>query len=628
MRKNFARIISTVTVTAIVLVSALALFACNRKKEVTLDDIFKSNESYAEFKGYEQELVLPAGWEVYTPTVTNKLGSDTGYVKSLNAFIIVKYVDPSASTKVVKSLSLMKCDDTRKYFTGNEAIPGLVFPEELGIIAMRIKGNLIVCKFANGDVGAFDVNGNTALSRTKIRISDEENTITSTSLDSVIKILDDRLIAVHTSFDNGPESYTSIYRPTYTGDITARGELICRVSNTDKALSYVNGFDGKYVSVVGNKTGDGVFLIPEHSDGSVRNMSASANGTLVGDGQENYDSEITYIGDGKFFMTEMWTVSKADDAKYTDGSKHWTFSRYIYTPDNDKLSEYTKNPDKLFFNMSNSYYDSSKTGFDTAQYLNDGFTYASYGLFIEGKVGFYDQYILDKDLNVVMSLTGNFGVNIKDQTKDKVGVFDLVMTKTDGYYYIPVAPSEVNIYDGKGNLVGHNDRTTVLQQELSNNVIIAGITDPDDEDEVLFGAFNLKGEEIVPFEYTSISAFRGSYTIGEKYNDNNNKINVLIGENGREISELTDGNEPFYDIATANGKPIYKIGCYVFKQTVDGTSYYGVKNFNPNTDRNVLIPANMKQCTLYAPNSSPSDVFVFEKITSGQNFRYNVYRLV
>lgn len=629
MKKRFSRIISALIATTVIATSALTLFACNKKKkEYTLDDIFKSNTSFGEFTGYEQEFTLPVGWEVYTPTQTNKLGSDTGYITQLNAFVIVKYLDPSASTKTVSALSLIKCGDSRKYFEGADAVAGMVFPGDLGIIALRTKGNLIVCKFSNGDVGAFDINGDTAISRSKIKISDSQSTIESTSLDNVIKILDDRLIAVHTSFDGGPDKYTSIYRPTYSGGLGTRGELVCRVSNNDNALAYVNGFDGKYVSVVGNKASDGVYLIPDHADGSAKAISSSANGTLASEGQENYDKEITYIGDGRFFFNEMWTVSKAEDARYVLSDKNWTFSRHIYTPDDDKLTEYTKNSDKVFCNLSNSYYDSTKNGVNTSDYLNDGFIYASFGLFIEGKIPFYDQYILDKNLDVVMSLTGNFGVTVKDQTKDKVGVYDLIMTKTDGYYYIPLAPSEVRIYDGGGKLVGQNDRTTVLQQELSNNVIVAGITDPEDEDEVLFGAFNVKGEEIIPFEYTAISAFRGSYSVGEKYNDKNNKVVVLLGEDGAEISELSDGRAPFHDIATSSGKPIYKIGCYAYKVTEGTNDYFGIKSFNPNTDKNVIIPATMKLLTLYAPSSSPSDVFVFEKIESGNNFAYRVYRLV
>ncbi|MDE7373074.1 MAG: hypothetical protein K2N18_03320, partial [Clostridia bacterium] len=477
------------------------------------------------------------------------------------------------------------------------------------------------------DIGAFDINGKTVISRTKIGIK-EVGQVYSTSLDNIIKILDGNLIAVHATYDNsGVSGYTSIYRPTYTGENSDRGELVCYVENADNAISYVNGFDGKYVSVVGNKSGDSVFRIPSSANGAPKRMTATENATLAKDGQDNYDSEITYIGGGRFFFHETWTVKSTDEYDYYDGSKYWVFSRYIYTPDNNSLTKYTKNGDKVFLNLSNNYYD-SKEGFATGEYLNDGYTYASYGLFIVDKVAYYDQYILDKNLNVVMSLTGNFGVTVKDQTKDKVGVFDLMMRKTDGYYYIPLAPSTVNVYDRNGKLVGHNDRTTVLRQELSNKVIIAAVEDPDDSKNTLYGAFNLKGEEIIPFKYTSISAFRGSYTIGERYEDKT-KIYVLIGEDGKEITELSNGEEPFSDLRA------YKIGCYIFRKSerVNGETVntLGIKNFNPNVEKNVVMEATMKECTLYAPNSSPSDVFVFELVGERNkkfDFQYRVHRLV
>ncbi|MCM1306577.1 MAG: hypothetical protein NC037_03625 [Bacteroides sp.] len=635
------KLIAAVALTAVVFSSGVLLFACNRKK-VTLDDIYKSTSSVGEFTRSELELTLPLGWEIYTSSVSN-LGSDTGYIKSLNAFIIVKYEDATVTTdksKVVSAMSLIKCDDDRIYYDNEEygtGEKGVVFPgEKFGIIAMRIKGNLIACKFKNGTVGVFDINGKTVLSRTKIKI-DAEGSIRSTSLDNIIKILDDNLIAVHATFDrSGVSGYTSIYRPKYNDDdIDQSGELVCRVANADNAISYVNGFDGKYVSVTGNKAGDYVYFIPDKADGAPKSMTATGNASLLSDDKSNYDSEITYLGGGKFFFNEVWTVNSTDEYDYYDGSKYWVMSRYFYTPDNNRLSKYTKNADKVFMNLTNNFYDSSKTGVDTSSYLNDGYTYASYGLFIEDdKTAYYDQFILDSNLNVVLSLTGNFGIEIADQTKDKVGVYDLIMTKTDGYYYIPLAPSEVKIYNSKGKLVGENDRTTVLRQELSNNVIVAAVEDPDDSDDALYVAFNIYGEEITnkDYKYTSLSAFRGSYTIGERYDEKKGgTVKVLIGEDGKEISQLSNGEEPFSDLAA------YKIGCYIYTSTdtieIDGVQMHpvGIKNFNPNVNKNVVMPANMRACTLYAPSTSPQDMFVFEQIGKKDNdfnFMYRVYRLV
>ncbi len=618
----FAKITAVAAVAAVLFTSAVFLFACNKQK-ATIGDIFKSSTSESEFTGSKKEFTLPVGWEVYTSSANSSTStaytanSDVGYVKSLDAFVVVH-----TETKL---LSIVKCGNKTVYF--EDGMEGMLFPQYLGITALRVKDGLIACKFNDGTAGVFDSEANTVVSRTNLK-----NNIGNANIDNVIRILDRGLIAVHATYDKfGNTGYTSIYRPTYGGGVSERGELVCRVANNDNALSHVKGFDGKYVTVVGNKSGDGIYRIPQTANGNPKNVSSTSNGTVSGDGQDDYYSEITYIGNGRFFIHEDWTVASSEEYTYYDGFDYFVFSRHIYTPDNDVLSAYTANSDKVFAYLSNNYYDSSKSGIDTRDYLNDGFIYASYGLSIENKVGFYDQYILDSNLNVVMSLTGNYGITIKDQKKEKVGVFDLVMTQVDGMYYVPVAPSEVNVYDAKGNLVGHNDRSNVLQQELSNNVIVAGIENPDDKDEILYGAFNVYGEEIIPFNYTSLSAYRGAYTIGERLEENT-KTMYILGVDGKEVTALSDGSEPLKDMATnSRGKAIYKIGCYMYQvKSEDGkTSYFGIKNFNPNVEKNVVMSATMATgSVLYAPSTSPSDVFVFEKITSGSNVTYTVYRLI
>ena len=600
----FAKLIAVFAVLTVVFASAFTLFACNRNKnKVTINDIFKSQSSEKEFSDYKEEFTLPVG-----------------YIKSPDAFVVSKD----------GNLSIVKCGDSRVYYTG--LMEGMLFPDWMGISALRIKGNLIVCKFKNNDVGAFDINGNTVISRVKLGSRSVGESIANVNIDNIIKILDDGLIAVHYNYDRlgGKSGYTTIYRPSYDGDIDSRGKLVCRIENNDNALSYVSGFDKKYVSVVGNKVGgDRVYLIPE-SASAPQNIVSTSNGTLVNEGHENYEKELTYVGKGRFFMYESWTVDEKDEYDYMDDSKYWIVQQHIYTPDNDKLEAYKANEDKVFVKMTNNYYGASKSGIETSSYLNDGFIYVSYGLFIEGekKVGFYDQYILDSDLNVVMSLTGNFGITIKDQKKDSVGVYDLVMTKVDGYFYVPLQPSEINIFDGNGKLVGHNDRTTVIHQELSNNMLIAGIVDPDDDDEALFGAFNIKGEEVIEFKYKSLAAFRGAYTIGERFDEDTKKtVKVIVGVDGVEITQMSDGSAPLGDMSSASA---YKIGCYVFKETRDGTDYFGIKNFNPNVSANLVMPAFItgKNSLLYASNSSPSDVFMFEEVTNGNNVSFTVYRLI
>ncbi len=642
-KRSIAKVLSIILLLAIVCGCCAMFVACNKEKMPTITDIFKRVNSAQEFSTFEQEFTLPTGWSVYTSSLSStdsqkssaNLNSDIGYIPSVNAFVVG---DKDMDVKTDKNLSIVKCDDERVYFEGG--MKGMILPNYIGIRALRVKDGLIACKFSNGEAGVFDMNGNTVLSRTKVG-QGEKAIPEKTIIDNAIKILDGGLIAVNGLYDvNGVSGYTSIYRPTNSGDLSTRGELVARVANNDNKLSYVLGFDSKYVTVVGNASGDCIYAIPNSANGNPRNMSGTQNGTVVDEGQDDYFSEITYMGNGKFFIHEDWTVKESDEYTYYDGYDYYSVRRRVYQPDNDKSSDYTANGDKIFIYLGNNYYGTEKAGIDTSSYLNNGFTYASYGLTIINKVGFYDQFILDQNFNVVMSLTGNYGITIKDQKKEKVGYFDLIMQSVDGYFYIPILPSQLNVYDSNGNLVGHGSGRKVLQQELSNNMIVASIQDPDDEDKTLYGAFNLYGEEVVPFEYLSLSAFRGSYTIGQKSVENADGVRrkemFIVGSDGKTINEMTDGSKPLSDMATdQNGNAIYKIGCYMFKvdsgqKNAEGKTIYnyGIKNFNPNVERNVVMPATMRSgSVLYAPSNSATDVFVFEKIGDGSNVVYTVYRL-
>ncbi len=624
-KKIVIRLIAIITIVALSTGLVALLGACNKSKTKSLADIFKSQQSPKELTGFKEEFTMPAGWELYinSATSTSSGASDSGYIPEIDGFVI--------QNTGTKALSVVRLGDDRVYFEGG--MKGMLVPPNVGISELRIKDGYIVCKFNDGSAGAFDLEGRVVLSRTRFLGASTSNV----NIDSVIKNLGGGMFAVSSTYDaNKYASYTSIYRAQTEGDVTDRGELVCRVRNDKGNLSAITGFDGKYVTVTGDDESY-IFVVPAHAQGEVQNLIASSNATVMDNGKDDYFSEITYLGGGKFFIHEDWTVAKTEDYKYYDGFDYYCYTRHIYTPDNDRLKEYTDNADKVFLYLTNNYYGSEKAGIDTSSYLNDGYTYASYALTIRDKVGYYDQFILDKNLNIVMSLTGNYGVTIKDQKKEKVGHFDLIMTSCDGYYYTPLMPSSINIFDKDGNRVGGNDRSAVTYQELSNNIIIAATPDPSNSKNTLYGAYDIYGKEVIPFKYTKLAAFRGPYTVGERKNDKGQNALYLIGIDGQEIALNTDMAVPFSDMATTKaGASIYKIGCYMFreengKDANNKTQYlYGVKNLNPNVDESTIIPARMASGSmLYAPTSSPTDVFVFEKLTTqGGLVTYVVYRLV
>ena len=635
------RILITICVLLVAVVCATVLFACNKgSKPLTLADLFSSATSPNEFTSYKTEFVLPAGWSVYTTSASTSSGavdvnSDVGYIKDLDGFVVEKG----------GMLSIVKCGDERVYFEYDDekGMKGMLFPARIGITALRVKDGIIVCRFSNGQLGAFDYNGKTLLSRTRTQNA------SSVRIDKAIKILDSGLIAVTATYDkDGKSGYTSIYRPTTSGDNSSRGELVCRVKNDENNLDYVDGFDGAYVSVVGNSNGNYMFAIPAKAGDSVKNID-STNGVVIKNDNENYFVEITYIGGGRFFVHEDWTVEEGEGYTYKDSYANYVVKRRIYDAKADAMSDYTDNADKIFLNLTNSYYGSERVGIDVSTYLKDGFLYASYGLFIVDKVAYYDQFILDKNLNIVMSLTGNFGISLDANEKGEVSALDLVITAADGNYYVPYLPSKLAIYTGKGELVGENSSYNFKSQNVANDTVIACIEDPDGGDDELYTVFALTGDELTE-EYTlesgktrhrkyrQIAAFRGFYTIARRPDDEGNLIYVLLGKDGVEVSELSDGSVPLADIATTSSKTaIFKIGCYMFKKDSGEKDennktiyYYGIKNFNVNADKNVIIPATMTTgCVLYAPANSPTDVFVFEKLTATDGtVSYAVHRLI
>jgi len=607
----------------VIISSSFVLYGCNKSNDgIEFTDIFKSYSSNSEYTSYKLEFTLPEGWSVYTQSSTSSsnaanIYSDVGYLSDINAFIVK---DGS-----VNSLSIVKCGDTKTYF--KDGMPGMIFPSTSGISEIRIACGLIACKFKSGNVGVYNLNGKTVLSRTLTSCASSKH------LDSVIKILDQGLIAVAGSNDivNGKTDTVSIYRPKTANNPSEAGLFIGRIDNPDNDLSYFDGFDSSYVSVVGNDDGEYIYYIPTTTVGDIK---CTTNGTIETiEDVDNYYSEIVYVGNGKFFIHQDYTVSKTDSYDYYDGNSYYKFSRSLYTPSDDKIVAYTENSNKVFLSLSNNYYRSGKSGISTSGYLNDGYTYASYGLYIIDKVAYYDQYILDSNMNIVMSLTGNFGVTIKDQQKSKVGYYDLVMTNVDGYYYIPLTPSAMRVYNDNGELVGSNDKEyTILTQTLSNKVMIASIQDPDDSSNALYGAFNVRGDEIINFKYLDILKFRGNYSAAKKADSNGNKKYYIIGNDGYEVTEMSDGSKPLSDIATASSSSttyIIKNGCYMYKKTINDKTYYGIKNFNPDVNKNIVMDAFLETgSVLYSNSLSPDNVFVFECLTSGASTQYKIYRLI
>lgn len=618
--------VKKIVVLFVLLVLSFSLFACDKDKDkkIKFSDVYVNHTSAKEITSYKQEIVLPVGWSV----CTSLSDSDVGYIKELDAFVITNG----------EVRSLWKC-----------GAKSMMFPDFIAIDTIRYKNGLICTKFTNGEVAVFNKNGKTIISRKKI-----QNLSSSISLKTCVKILDNGLIAVKSAYSYasrvdgdgnqvfykaGINGYTSIYRPTETGDVSNRGSLVCLVKNLSNSLDKVDGFDGKYVSVTydseNNESVSRIFNIPSKASYPIKKIDGTANGTIFENDYSNYYQEITYLGKDKFLIHEDWTVNKEDSYTYFDGKEYRNVRRHFYYPATDKLESYKSN--KIFLNLTNKYYGVDKGKIYAKSFLKEEYLYASYGLYIDGdKIAYYDQYILDSDLNVVLSLTGNLNITTKKQEIDDISFFDLIISFKDDFGYAPILPSVIKAYDTNGKIKFSNkDNRMVLSTEYNNGMLIVNIQDPEDKENNLFGAYDKSGKKVVEFKYDKLSMFRGYYTVGEREEDNDDKI-VIVGKDGKEVSKMSDGSKPLADIASTNsGSPIYKNGCYMFKTTIKDkdqkdVDYYGIKNFNVDTSKNIVMEAKMQRGSImYAPSTSPNDVFVFAKsVANDQSVTYTVYRLI
>ena len=338
--------VKTMALVLVLLVSTFALFACN-PVESNFTDVYVNHESAKEFTSYKEVIsAVPAGWEVYTPSIssTEYKNSNSGYLSDMDAFVVKKTVD-----KNVTYLSIIKCGTTE-----------LMFDESLAITAFRVGNGLIIVKNASGEMYVTDYDG-------KVVFKDIVSGAGNKYIDDVIKVLDGELVAVNPAYDKNAgsnKSYTSIYR-------VSTGTVATRIKNAGGALSAIKGFDGKYAVTTGTSE-DGIeisriFRIPQNGD--VVNNDGTEKGSYYDNGEENYYNEITYMGEGKFFIHEDWTVTKDDDYSYYYNEEYMKVVRFVYDAESDTRRIYEA--DYYFLNLTNKYYGSERSGIGTKNLLKD-----------------------------------------------------------------------------------------------------------------------------------------------------------------------------------------------------------------------------------------------------------------
>lgn len=601
-RKVFAFVIAVV----VLAVLATVLVGCD--KDVRLGDIFVNYRSAGEITRAELQLTLPTGWNVLTDSTTYA-DSDIGYSESLDAYIVVN----SAG-----SLNIARADESKETVFMLRDSAGN--PTVSGISAIKIYGALALIRFNNNTASVI----NLANGRTVVKQSDTVGI--SEKVTEAVSVLDSELVAVNPAYSTvcTGTDYTPIYR-------VSTGELVFKVYNKGGSLDCVYGFDGRYV-LVENQSGTSsskeyasyLYSMPEKASSALEVKPSEACTYDRASEKDDYYSEATYLGEGKFYVHEEWTVSSSDDYTYSYSGEYYKVYRYIVTPENGQRTAY--NSSYYFLNCVNSYFEKATSRCNVAptSFLQSGYIYSSFGLYVpESKEAEYDQFVLDKDLNVVLSLTNNWGIELEYVERDVIGVYDLLLQFQDGYGFAPLAPSALRLFDENGKIVLEEKQYPLSAVNIHDGMIIAQTVK---DSKTLYGAFDMNGELVIPFEYSYIEAYRGYYTYAVRASDS---TAVLLGRDGSVLEYMSDGSKPLSDIAVTGKKTkIQKRGCYMYTTTTaDGTTVYGIKNYNADVESNVVLEAQfLKGCTLYSPSIDANSVFVFGQ--TEENGPVKIYRLL
>lgn len=611
--KGRKAIVSAVAIVILAVIS-LSLFGCDKFQNPPLpglDDIYRNyNATEGEIDTATLQMVLPDGWSVLSSASGTHADSDIGYISSLDAFIVVS---PTGALSVAKVP-----EGDRKVLTEED----LLIPENLGVEAIKVYGEYFTARRSSngGQVGVFNASG-----KMVVNFDKTSGVGSDVALSDAIRILDGELVAIAPDYENDSavaDTANANYTPVYR---ISTGELACRVLSGG-TVSNIYGFDGKYITVERSSSSSGlwteVYTVPA-TRGDNPNIAPTDNGRYTNpNGKDDYYTESLYLGDGKFYIHTEWTVNADENYTYSYDGEYYFAERYFYYPATDSRESYRSS--YIFLNCVNTHYDyatgrctyeaSSSTSYNVVPgtFLKPGYTYASFGLFVGAdKTAYYDQFILNSDLDIVLSLTGNFGIELEGSAdREEVGYYDMMMQLSDGYAYARLQPSALRVYNSDGSLAFENDDYEFLSVVIQNGIAIALVSD--DELGNVYGAFDMEGNLVIPFEYSSIEPFRSYYTYAVK-KDGNKK--VMLGRDGT-VAPLAEGATAYFeDIATGGNTPLMKRGCYVFKSTatVDGssTTVYGVKNMSADYGNDVVLEATLVSATIYSPASDNSVVFVY-----------------
>ena len=380
------------------------------------------------------------------------------------------------------------------------------------------------------------------------------------------------------------------------GDSTPLFDGMTFADNSDSDYSTeFKAFDD-YIAVLTYKNPTFSYGAKKLAKCTVYGVSTGNRTDLFRDAGE-YSSSVTrgafYLGQNVFYCYEQTSSDEEDgyqykvakDKEYEEGeeTEYDYYKISIWTFDTATGAKRTIAPDRIFSTIINSYYE-EEVSRNVSAYINDGYSYVSVGyLRADDKTVSDEQYIIDSNLNIYLSLVEHAGsaTNYDARSED---YRDVLLTYSGGYGFSTENKGDILVYDDKGNTVLRVEGT--FSKVFYNNGIVTAIEERTDEknDTIKrFVAYKLDGTNVVSYDagYDDLSgvyssdriAFIGKYAVVRK-----NRNYYLVDSSGNDA-----GNPDISDMYVSSGTAYFFSGVYMSKdkttgklglKTYDGTAIY------------------------------------------------------
>jgi hypothetical protein len=597
------KIIRSLTLVLLITACAAFLFACNTDADyIDLTEVYKNagDKSYFTAKQYVK---LPANVQVMTLSMTGDAANSqlteynyylyrtnqTGYIDFADGFVLTK---AEGSAKIGRYYGFYKAE-------ANDVTVEVKYEK------IYFKYNLIVAQDSDNLITVFDTDGNIKLQQVKDAPNGFFNPSSSSyytnsaySLDKYVSVLSPKYVGYTR------DSVTHVFSVASGAEVVSlRNVEIANIRIYDDYMfvkSTVNSKDN--VSFVKLSDSERVTSIPKSGNGWFEEFTSTATDKLV----------VSYLGGARFFILRQ-TNGADDNYTYIDqNDAKFIAEMWFYDAEKDSRTRYNGNiiPTTGIFTLA----DAADIEIDLKGFLkNPAYGYVGSAFVVNNdKTAYFDQLIVDRDLNVAASLTNTIGY-AGDEKSDSVR--DLALVYNNGYG-VPghmFSEGDIRVYDRYGNVVKTFSEHKFFSAKVSRDFVIAGVRFYDENGKktaLKYGMYDMTGNAVLPCEYDEITEFSGNYALAIKITPAHKDANgvdveasydyTLVDFKGNKISANADtwGNIAGSDNSIAGniawtsggtGKPIYFGGVYVYKITDGEENYYSIRNFNPDSDSSGLL---------------------------------------